>query len=327
MNPEKKLSVVVPVYNEESNIEPFHQAISKILDKLDASSEIIFVDDGSSDGTYDIVKSLSEKDGRIKGIRFSRNFGSHAAVYAGLRFASGDAAIMISVDLQDPPELIPELVLKWKEGYHVVWAVREGRDDPFLKKAFAALFYNLFRRIALRDYPKTGMDFGLFDRVVIHNLRNCHELNAFITGMIVWMGFRQAQVPYYRKDRHSGISKWSARKRVKAALDAIVSFSYFPIRFISYLGILISFFSLIYAGVLIVGRVFFGMGGAGWPSVMVTVLSLGGVQLITLGVLGEYIWRGSEQVRGRPPFIIMDAMGFDRPIGVETKDPGKENER
>lgn len=304
------LSVVVPVYNEDTNIQPFYEALVAILDRTNLQIEIIFVDDGSTDRSFDTISDLARNDTRIKCLRFSRNFGSHAAIMAGLRCATGDAAVMISVDLQDPPDLIPELINRWKEGFHVVWAVREDRDDPRVKKAFAAAFYKLFRAIALPDYPATGMDFGLFDRCVLESLRNLNELNHFITGMIVWLGFRQTRVLYNRRARHSGVSKWSFGKRIKNALDAFVSFSYVPIRFISYTGLCISITSFLFAGILIVRALFFGLGTPGWPSVMVAVLFIGGVQLMVLGILGEYIWRGTEQVRGRPQYIVMEAIGF-----------------
>ena len=190
--------------------------------------------------------------------------------------------------------------------------MREARDDPWSKKAFAQSFYTLFRKIALPDYPATGMDFGLFDRAVLESLRNLNELNHFVTGMIVWLGFRQTQVAYHRRARLAGRSKWSFGKRVKNALDAIVSFSYVPIRFISYSGLFVSLVSFLFITVLVVRRLVFGLGDPGWPSVMVAVLFIGGVQLLMLGILGEYIWRATDQVRGRPQYIVMETVGFER---------------
>lgn len=304
-------SIVVPVYNEESNIRLFYDALTGVIDQVDTRAEIIFVDDGSTDRTYEAVTELAHQDGRVRCLRFSRNFGSHAAVMAGLRHAAGDAVIMISVDLQDPPELIPELIARWRDGFQVVWAVREGRDDPLLKKGFAAVFYWLFRRIALPEYPASGMDFGLFDRRIVEKLGSLNELNHFITAMVVWLGFRQTQLFYHRRARFSGQSKFSLGKRIKGAIDAIVSFSFFPIRLISYAGLLVSLASFLYAGFVVVRQLVFGLGGPGWPSLMVAVLFLGGLQLTMLGILGEYIWRVTEQVRGRPLYIVMEATGFD----------------
>lgn len=311
--PPTQLSVVVPIKDEESNIRPFYERLAPVLDQLDLNAEIIFVDDGSRDRSYELVGTLAQTDPRIKGIRFSRSFGSHAAIMAGFRWAAGDAVVMISVDLQDPPELLPTLVDRWRQGFHVVWAAREARQDSLEQKAFAWTFYRLFRRIGLRDYPASGMDFGLVDRSVIDHLKDFGELNLLITGIIVWLGFRQTVVTYERRTRASGLSKWSFGNRVKVAVDAITAFSSFPIRFISYSGLLISLVSFLYAGVIIVRRLFFGSGTiAGWPSVMVTMLFLGGVQLTMLGVLGEYLWRALAQTRGRPLYVVMDRIGFER---------------
>lgn len=320
IHPERPLiSVVVPVYNEETNLRTFHEALTGAMAAVDADCEIIFVDDGSTDSTFPHIADLARRDTRIRAVRLSKNFGSHAALLAGLRMASGHAAVMISADLQDPPAMIPALVQKWHEGFHIVWAVREGRDDPFFKTMFANAFYRLFTRIALKDYPATGMDFGLFDRSVLEHLKNFTENNFDIVLVIMSLGFRQCQMPYFRRARHSGHSKWSLTKRIKAAVDLIVSYSYFPIRCISYLGILISLVSFMYALFLIASNLIFGLGPLGWPSIMVAVLFLGGVQLIMLGILGEYVWRCNDQVKLRPQYIIMETIGFDEKPGQRAR--------
>lgn len=305
-------SIVVPCFNEEANVEHFHEVLTSVIDGLDFRSEIIFVDDGSSDHTCEIIRALAQKDDRVKLLQFSRNFGSHAALSAGLHWAAGDFAIMISVDLQDPPDLIPDLVERWREGFHVVWAVRQSRDDPLLTKILASAFYGLLRRIGLPNYPASGMDFGLVDRRVLDAFRKFHELNHLVTGMIVWLGFRQTQVHYNRKGRHSGASKWSLAQRIKKAVDGIVSFSYLPIRITSYVGITVCLTSFLYGLFIFIRRLFFGLGETGWPSVMVAVLFLGGIQMITLGILGEYLWRGMEQAKKRPMYVIMEQLGFDK---------------
>jgi glycosyltransferase involved in cell wall biosynthesis len=304
------ISVVVPVYNEETNIEPFYAALWEAIAGLDVGFEVIFVDDGSTDQTFELIHDLACQDKRVKALRFSRNFGSHSAMTAGMRYARGDAVVLISVDLQDPPALIGEFIEKWRAGYQVVWGVRQGRDDPWSKKVLANGFYALIRRIAIPDYPPQGMDCGLFDRRVIEAFNHFSEVSRIVPTLLIWTGFRQTLVPYHREARRSGESKWPLAKRIKAAIDIIVSFSYFPIRFMSYLGIFISCISFVYASFLIVRRVVFGLGGSGWPSVMVAILFLGGLQLIMLGILGEYIWRTSEQVRGRPLYILMEEVGF-----------------
>lgn len=304
------LSIVVPVFNEESNVEPFYQAVKPVLLSLGLSSDIIFVDDGSTDRSFERISALAKNDATVKCLRFSRNFGSHAALTAGLRRTRADAAVIISADLQDPPELIPDLVRRWRDGAHVVWAVREGRDDPYLRRLFAAAFYRLFRRLALPNYPAAGMDFGLFDRKVLDQLNSFEEVNHFVTGLIVWLGFRQDQVPYHRRARARGYSKWPFRKRLRTALDAFLSFSGAPVRVISTAGMLLLLLALAGGAWLsadwIAGRM------VSTPRlIVVSVLFLAGLQLATLGVLGEYIYRGLEQTKGRPPFVVMDAIGFE----------------
>lgn len=305
------VSIVVPVFNEETNIRPFHAELAAAVDSWDVDVEIIFVDDGSSDASFDIMTELREKDPRVHALRFSRNFGSHAALTAGLRFARGAAAALISVDLQDDPALIGRFIDEWRSGNHVVWGVRETRDDPWAKTLFANMFYALIRKIALPNYPPKGMDFGLLDRKVIRAFNEFDEQNRIVPTLIVWAGFRQKLIPYHRKSRRSGVSKWSFGKRIKAAIDITVSFSYLPIRFMSYMGLFASALGFCYGIFLILNRLINGAGGAGWPSVMVTVLFLGGLQLTMLGVLGEYVWRTSDQARRRPLYIVMDYLGLE----------------
>lgn len=316
------ISIVVPVYNEETNIRPFYDALTDVINSLPEEFEIIFVDDGSSDRSYAIIGELAEADDRVKAIRFSRNFGSHPALSAGLRHARGAAAVTISVDLQDPPALIRDLIDRWRQGFDVVWAVRGSRDDPWSKKLYASAFYSLIRLIALPNYPEQGMDFGLFDRRVVRALNGFHEVNRIVPTLVIWAGFRQAQIPYHRSARLSGHTKWPFRKRVKAAIDIIVSFSYLPIRIMSYSGLFVSLCSILYAMFLVARKVFLGLGGPGWASVMVAILFLGGVQLLMLGMLGEYIWRASDQVRGRPLYIVMDQIGIEQrdEVGIEQRD-------
>jgi dolichol-phosphate mannosyltransferase len=312
--PERSLiSVVIPAFNEESNIQPFFEELRATIDRLpEVDWEIIFVDDGSSDTTVAKVIALHEVDQRVKAVQLSRNFGSHPALSAGLSYAGGDAAVVISADLQDPPALIEAFLEQWRQGYHIVWGIRETRDDPWTKTLLANTFYRICRAVALPNFPKGGMDCGLFDRKVIDVFLSIGERNGYVFANILWTGFRQAQVPYARRARYSGVGKWGLAKRIKAAIDIIVSFSYLPIRFISYLGIFISCMSFVYSSFLIVRRVWFGLGGSGWPSVMVAILFLGGVQLIMLGILGEYIWRASDQVRARPLYVVMDEIGFEK---------------
>lgn len=318
------LSVVVPAFNEESNVRLFYDAITEALVDLqdEVDLEIIIVDDGSSDSTFELVSQLAIADSRVRGLRLSRNFGSHAALMAGMRSARGDSVVILSIDLQDPPALIPKLVARWREGFHVVWATREGRDEGVLTKLFACSFYWVFRRIALPEYPAKGTDFGLFDRCVVDNLVTLKEVNHFIIGQIVWLGFRVSTIEYRREKRASGRSKWSIGRKIKNALDAIVSFSYFPIRLISYVGLFVSATSFFYAAVIVFLKLFVAPDSPfGWASTTVAILFLGGVQLTMLGVVGEYVWRCNEQLKGRPQYIVMETTvscekGSSTKIGV-----------
>lgn len=268
------------------------------------------MDDGSTDRSVEILSRLRDCDPRIKVVRFTRNFGSHTAIFAGLNYTQGEFAVFISADLQDPPSLIPVLYEKWQDGYDVVLAVRQARDDPWAKKVLANAFYRLFRAIALPDFP--SFDFALLDRRVIRTLQRFNEHHHGIGPMIFWTGFPHAEVLYTRQSRRAGYSKWSLGRRIKVAIDLIVSYSYVPIRLISYLGIAVSLASFTMALLIVIGRLIFNYGSLGWPSVMVSIFFIGGVQLIVLGVLGEYIWRMSDEVRNRPLYIVMEEIGLSQ---------------
>ena len=309
----RRVSVVVPAMNEEENVAPLYEAIRSVTDALaDLDWEFLFVDDGSTDGTLARLLALRARDPRIRILQLSRNFGSYAAIKAGFDHARGDACITISADLQDPPELFRSLTAKWGENYHVVWGVRERRDDPWTKKWAARLFYWLVRRLALADLPEHGMDCGLFDRKVVDAFRQVRDQNSITFMTIYWMGFRQARVPYRRQARRFGRSKWPIGRRVDAALDVITGFSYLPVRLASYMGLLVSAAALVGGGIVLFNRLVLGVGGLGWPSLMVTLLFLGGIQMLMLGIIGEYLWRISSEVRTRPQYIVMETFGFDQ---------------
>lgn len=298
--------------NEEENVTPFYEAVTAVTDSLSGFDwEFLFVDDGSTDGTVERLATVRESDARIRVIQLSRNFGSYAALRAGFDYASGDAVITISADLQDSPELFRAFVERWQEGYHIVWGVRAQRDDPWSKKLLAGLFYRLIRRLALPNLPAEGMDCGLFDRRVVETFRQIPDKNAITFMTIYWMGFLQASVPYHRQRRQFGESKWPFRKRIKSAVDVITAFSFLPIRVSSYLGLAVSAISFFAAVVVLFNKLVLGIGDLGWPSLMVVVLFLGGVQLVMLGTIGEYLWRISLEVRGRPQYIVMREIGFD----------------
>ena len=313
MSRPRLISIVVPAMNEQENILPFYEAVKAVTDSLpDFQWELLFVDDGSTDSTVERILALRETDERVRVLQLSRNFGSYAAIKAGFDKARGDACISISADLQDPPELFRAFATKWLEGYHIVWGVREQRDDPWTKKFVASMFYRLVRRLALADLPEHGMDCGLFDRKVVDGFREIRDQNSITFMTVYWMGFRQAQVPYHRHARQFGLSKWPFGKRVKSALDVVTAFSYLPLRLSSYVGLLVS--SVAFAGAVIIlfNRVVLGIGGWGWPSLMMTMLFLSGAQLLVIGIIGEYLWRISSEVRGRPQYIVMEEFGFDK---------------
>ena len=306
------VSVIVPAMNEQENVQPFYEAVKAVTDCLpEFEWEFIWVDDGSTDQTVERVLASREKDPRVCVLQLSRNFGSYAAIKAGFDYARGDACITISADLQDPPELFKSFTARWQEGYHVVWGVREQRDDPWSKRVMANLFYRLIRRLALADLPEHGMDCGLFDRKVVDTFRQIRDKNSITFMTIYWMGFRQARIPYRRQSRQFGTSKWPVGSRIKSALDVITAFSYLPVRISSYLGLIISTIAFITAVVVLFNKIVLGIGGWGWPSLMIALLFLGGIQMLMLGIIGEYLWRINSEVRDRPQYIVMEEIGFD----------------
>jgi dolichol-phosphate mannosyltransferase len=273
----------------------------------------VFVDDGSRDGSFEVLNALRAHDDRVRALRFPRNFGSHIAIAAGIDYCHGDAAVIMAADLQDPPALIRDFVRRWRDGFDVVWGARTGRDDGALRSWGMSMFYGLVRRFAIPTYPKGGTgSFCLITRAVIEAFRQCSERNRLTFGLIAWGGFREAEVPYHRPRRLVGSSSWTVRKMLKSAIDTFVSFSFLPIRAISFLGLLVSLLSFLFGFYVIVNKVVFGKGVQGWASVMLAVLVLGGVQLVMIGVLGEYLWRILDEARARPLYIIERTLGFSR---------------
>lgn len=298
-------SVVVPIFNEEEVLNELYKRLTTVMEKLDGKYEIIFVDDGSKDRSFQILKDLHQKNKKIKIIRFSRNFGHQIAITAGVDHALGKATIIIDADLQDPPELIPKLIEKWREGYEIVCAARKKREgESFFKRFTALLFYTLIRKISNIDILTEAGDFRLIDRKVVESLKNIRERNRFVRGLASWVGFKQTSIFYERKIRFAGETKYPLRKMVKFALDAIISFSYFPLRVATYLGFFISFLCLIDIIYITYLKIFTNKVLPGWSSLMITILFLGGVQLITIGIIGEYIGRIGEEVRNRPLYIV-----------------------
>jgi|KBSSwiStaDraftv2_1062776.scaffolds.fasta_scaffold27126_6 dolichol-phosphate mannosyltransferase len=308
-----RLSLIIAAYNEESNLPVLYERIAKLdWRALGVEVELIFVDDHSKDRTLEVLRDLASKDPRIKWLRFSRNFGSHKAFTAGLEQASGEAAVILAADLQDPPETIPQLLEQWRAGAKVVWAVRGDREGEALHtKFFAQVYYALMRRYAVAEMPETGADFLLMDRVVLEALKQSPERNTSLLALVQWMGFKQAQIVYTKQARLSGVSQWSLAKRLKLAVDSFVSFSYAPIRMMSGFGFLFALLGFLYALFLAVRRIFFGAPIEGWTSLICVVLVVSGVQLVMLGVLGEYLWRTFDESRRRPRYIIEASHGIE----------------
>ncbi|HEY0827972.1 MAG TPA: glycosyltransferase family 2 protein [Bacilli bacterium] len=307
------LSIVVPVYNESLNILPFHNRMTVLLEQLGYSYEMIFINDGSKDDTLVQLKQLLKRDSRVKVIDFSRNFGKEIAMTAGLQLSTGDAVIPIDVDLQDPPELIPQMVEKWREGYDVVYATRVKRDgETWVKKLTAILFYKFIKKITNINIPKNTGDFRLMSRQVVDALNDMPEQHRFMKGLFSWVGFRQTSVSYYREPRHRGTSKYNYWKLWNFALEGITSFSFLPLQLASYMGFGVALFAIIYAIYMVATTLLQGNPVPGYPSLMVAILFLGGVQLMTLGVVGEYVGRIYNETKRRPLYIIREKLGFDQ---------------
>ena len=309
MNEKKKItySVIAPIYNEIESIPELYRRVSETMDAMGDTWELIMVDDGCTDGSTQVILDLAEKDERIKPLIFARNFGHQIAVTAGWDHARGDAVIIIDADLQDPPEVIPELADKWKEGFEVVYAVRSEREgESWFKKTTAAMFYRLIFRITDVKIPLDTGDFRLLDRKVVNVLKTMHERHRFPRGMAAWVGFKQVGVEYKRAERFAGETKYPFKKMLKLAMNAITGFSYFPLQLSSFFGFLSAGLSIIAIPLVIFLRITGSQEFSGQASVLIAVLFLGGVQLISLGILGEYIGRLYDEAKGRPLYIIRE---------------------
>ena len=304
------ISVVVPAYREAGNLPVFYERLAETMEKLDLEWELIVVDDGSRDRTFETISEIAEGDPRVSGIRLSRNNGAYVAAACGMEHASGECVVVMAADLQDPPETIPSLLERWAEGTHVVWAARRRRHGEKTSTILLSrAFYFIMRKIVgLKEMPPRGADFLLMDRLAVDAYLRFQERNASMMALITWMGFRQEFVEYDKASRLTGQSGWSLGKKIKLALDSITSFTYLPIRLMNYLGLVVAFAGFIYAIVVF----FHWMGGSpvrGWASLMVVILLLGGVQMMMLGVLGEYLWRALDEARDRPRFLIEERVG------------------
>jgi len=304
-NRKRILSIVVPVYNEEEVLPEFHRRLSSVIDTLPLDSEIIYVNDGSSDRTADILHDLKATDSRIAIIDLSRNFGKEIAMSAGFDFTQGDATVIIDADLQDPPELIVEFIKHWEGGFDVVytkWIVREG--ETILKKITSRLFYRIIQKVSRVYVPEDTGDFRLLSRRAVDSLKKLREHHRFMKGLFAWIGYPQKAVPYQRDPRFAGKTKWNYWKLWNFALEGITSFTIAPLKISTYLGLITAFGAFLYALYVIAKTLIFGDPVKGYPSLMVTILFLGGIQLITIGVIGEYLGRMFNESKQRPLYFL-----------------------
>ena len=318
------LSVIVPCYNEEAVLRETHQRLNEVLQGMpELQFEIIYVDDGSFDQTRQVLSELQANDDRVRVLRLSRNFGHQIAVTAGLEQAAGDAVVIIDADLQDPPEVIPEMVARWREGHHVAYGSRIGRQgESRLKLWTAKVFYRLINRLSETKMPLDTGDFRLLDRKVVDVLLAMPERGRFLRGMVSWIGFQQVSVPYQRLSRPAGESKYPPVKMLRLAMDGIISFSAVPLKFAVWTGLLTIWLALAGIVVAVVVRLF-GLYdlklGQGWASLFVAVLFMGGVQLLCLGIMGEYLGRIYIEVKRRPLYAVQERLGCEQRIGARAR--------
>lgn len=300
-----KISMIIPVYYNEENIVPLYNDIKeKIIDVIDFEYEIVMVNDGSKDKSFDVIKDLCQKDDNIKAISLSRNFGSHAAILCGLTYCTGDCAVIKAADLQEPTELILDMISSWKSGNNVVLAVREDREEKNRQKIFANMYYSIVKNTALPNMPDKGFDVYLIDRKVINVLVSLDEKNSALTGQILWSGFKTGKVYYIRKAREIGTSKWTLRKKVRLVMDTIFSFSTLPISLVLGVGSGSLIVAIVWAVVVLVSKLAGAIDVSGYTTLFIFNLLSFGIIMMTLGILGEYLWRTFDASRNRPPYIV-----------------------
>ena len=303
-----KLSIIIPVYYNQDNLRPLYDDIKKkIIDVIDYEYELVLVNDGSKDKSYEVMQELAQKDDNIRILSLSRNFGSHSAILCGLAHCTGDCAVIKAADLQEPTEMILDMVKSWKKGNNVVLAVREGRDEKKSQTFFSNLYYWMVRKTSFPAMPKMGFDVYLLDRKVIDVLNALDEKNSALTGQILWSGFKTSQVYYTRLERKIGKSRWTLKKKIRLVTDTLFSFSTLPIKIVSTLGFLAFSGSLVWAALLVVAKIMKLIPVTGWTTLIVFNLFSFGVIMLSIGILGEYLWRTFDATRNRPPYIIEDS--------------------
>jgi glycosyltransferase involved in cell wall biosynthesis len=303
-------SIVIPIFNEENILLELHRRLRSVIDTFDAPAEVILVDDGSNDHSFDVMRELNRNDRCFKVLRLSRNFGHQVAITAGIEHATGDAVILMDGDLQDPPELVPQMIAKWKEGFHVVYAVKRSRQEHFLKRFAFHSFYRLMHAFSSITIPMEVGNFSLMDRRVITVLQSMPERNRYISGMRAWAGFRQTGIEFDREARFAGKPKMSIRRLIDLALNGLIAFSNAPLRLAIYIGTVVAGLSFLGAGYVVYEKLFTNKAILGWASTIVAITFIGGMTLLTLGVIGEYIGRIYDEVKQRPVYIIGEKIGF-----------------
>lgn len=305
------LSIVIPVYNEEESLDELHRRLVATGERIDGGWEVVFVNDGSSDASIDVLRRLAAADSHVRVVGLSRNFGHQMALTAGLDHAAGEVIVMMDADLQDPPELIPKMIAKWRQGFDVVYAVRRKRQgETAFKKATAAAFYRVLRTMTRIEIPVDTGDFRLISRRALDSLKQVRERSRYLRGLFAWIGYQQAPVYYVRAARFAGETKFPMRRMMRFAIDAITSFSAVPLQFATWLGFVSATIGFLY-GARVLYEAVTGGTVAGWASLMVVTLFFGGIQLLTLGILGEYVGRIFDEVKQRPLYLASEKLGFD----------------
>ncbi len=308
-SPGPAVSVVIPVYDEQENLTQLYERLTAVLERCEPSFEIIFVNDGSRDGSADKLRDMGAKDCRVMVVELARNFGHQVAISAGLDYALGQAVIVMDADLQDPPEVLPEFIKKWHEGYEVVYAIRQHRKEGWFKRVAYKLFYRVLQRVANITIPLDSGDFCIMDRRMVDLLNGMPERNRFVRGIRSWVGLRQVGLEYDRQPRYAGKPKYTLSRLMYLALDGLVSFSFLPLRTITLVGFMVSLVSIVLALIYAIQKLTVGLSPAGFATTIVAILFLAGVQLITIGVIGEYVGRIFEEVKQRPLYVVRRVTG------------------
>jgi dolichol-phosphate mannosyltransferase len=307
-----RISVVIPLFNETETLPELYRQLTHVLGGAAPSYELIFVDDGSSDGTLLALAALARADASVRVVSLSRNFGHQAAISAGMQYAAGAAVVLMDGDLQDPPEFLPALIAKWHEGFEVVYAVRTNRKENIVKRGAYALFYRLLQRISYLDIPVDSGDFCIMDKSIVELLNSLPERNRFVRGLRTWAGFRQVGIPCERGKRFAGTPKYTFTRLLKLAYDGLITFSYFPLKLSTKLGFFFSFLALFFAALIMFLKLTQGFAPQGWASTIVVILFVSALQFFILGIFGEYIARIFEEAKGRPSFVVKTTFGFER---------------